>query len=148
MKTLRKTKNLILASLIERRKLYVSIFSAVVFLVLVAAISNPFSAYAQSQPQGGGWDVGKYGSFGLPSGGISDIISKLLSWLLLIFGFIGIIGFVISGITYLVSAGDEDTQKKAKRAMYYSITGVIVGLVGLVVLTAVNTLLKGESSNF
>jgi hypothetical protein len=50
---------------------------------------------------------------------------------------VAVIGFVISGILYLVAAGDEDAQARAKRAMIYSITGVIVGMVGLVILYAV-----------
>jgi len=56
-----------------------------------------------------------------------------------------VIGFVISGIMYLVAAGNEDSQASAKRAMYYSITGVIVGLVGLVILYAVNQLLGAQT---
>ena len=62
-----------------------------------------------------------------------------------IFGFICIIGFVIAGIMYLLAAGDEKSQEKAKKAMYYSITGVIVGLAGLVIIFAVNALLRGAS---
>ena len=46
---------------------------------------------------------------------------------------------------YLVAAGDEDAQARAKRAMYYSITGVIVGLVGLIILYAVGKLLGAQS---
>ena len=72
---------------------------------------------------------------------------NIASWLLAIFGFVAVIGFVISGILYFISAGDEDQQERAKRAMIYSITGVIVGLAGLVVIYAVNYLYMG-SSNF
>jgi glucose uptake protein GlcU len=68
-------------------------------------------------------------------------------WLLGVLGFVAVIGFVISGIMYLVAAGDEDRQQQAKRAMIYSITGVIVGLAGLVILFAAQQLL-GASSQF
>ena len=71
-----------------------------------------------------------------------------MKWLLGILGFVAIIGFVISGIMFLISAGDEDRQKTAKKAMYYSITGVIVGLVGYVVLVAVEAMLQGSSTTF
>jgi len=66
-------------------------------------------------------------------------------WALGLLGFFAVIGFVISGIMYLVAAGDEDQQKKAKKAMYYSITGVIVGLIGLVVIYAVQKMLGAQS---
>jgi len=65
-------------------------------------------------------------------------------WLLGVLGFVAVIGFVISGIMYLVAAGDEDRQQQAKRAMIYSITGVIVGLAGLVVIYAADTMLRGS----
>lgn len=78
----------------------------------------------------------------LPDAPIFEIIRGVMLWLLGILGFIAVIGFVISGIMYLVAAGDEDAQKKAKRAMYYSITGIIVGLVGIVALQAAEGLLN------
>lgn len=81
----------------------------------------------------------------LPSSTIYEIISNMMMWLLGILGFVAVIGFVISGIMYLVAAGDEDAQKKAKRAMYYSITGVIVGLVGLIVFSAVQSMLGSDT---
>jgi len=99
----------------------------------------PFAALAQvSNPTG----------TNLPNGAIYDIIRNVMLWLLGLLGFFAVIGFVISGIMYLVAAGDEDSQKKAKKAMFYSITGVIVGLVGLVVLVAVEKLLGAQGNQF
>lgn len=93
----------------------------------------------------GSWNPANYLSTGLPAGSIYNIIQSLVMWALSIFGFICIIGFVISGIMYLTAAGDDEQQKKAKKAMYYSIMGVIVGLIGLVIIFAVNSLLWGAS---
>ena len=84
----------------------------------------------------------------LPTGTFYSIIRNIMYWLLGILGFVAIIGFVISGIMFLVSAGDEDRQKTAKKAMYYSITGVIVGLVGYVVLQAVEYMLGASTTQF
>jgi len=87
---------------------------------------------------GSGWNMGNYGSYGLPTGTITGIITGILNWILMLFGIIGIIGFIIAGIMYILSAGDEDTMKKAKNAMKWSIIGVVVGLSGVVVLQAVS----------
>jgi hypothetical protein len=95
----------------------------------------PVAALAQFQPPA---------NTNLPQSSIFAIIQNVMLWLLGILGFIAVIGFVISGILYLVAAGDEDAQARAKRAMIYSITGVIVGLVGLVILFAVQRLLGGQ----
>lgn len=93
----------------------------------------------------GGWDISSVSGFGLPEGSISGIIENLLMWILGIFGFLGVLGFVISGVMYLIAAGDEDMMKRAKNTMYWSITGVIVGLVGVVVIQAISLALDEAS---
>jgi hypothetical protein len=52
----------------------------------------------------------KYPSTGLPDsqGGIKPILERLLLWLLSIVGMIAVISFVVSGLQYFISAGDED----------------------------------------
>lgn len=68
-----------------------------------------------------------------------------MKWLLGIVGFLGIIAFVISGIQYLTSAGDDDQISTAKRNMKYSIIGVVVALSGMIVITAVTAFLGGNA---
>ena len=96
----------------------------------------PVVALAQFQVPGG---------TNLPHASLFDIIRNIMFWLLAILGFVAVVGFVISGILYLIAAGDETKQETAKRAMIYSITGVIVGLVGLVILFAANRLLGAQN---
>ncbi len=102
---------------------------------------TPLMAYAE-------WNPGNYGDTGLPYNPIYEILRNLLMWALSIFGFFAIIGFVISGIMYLTASGDEDQQKKAKRQMYWSIIGVVVGLVGVVVIFAVHRMLNVSGTQF
>ena len=90
----------------------------------------------------------KPGNTGLPTGTIFNIIKGIMNWLLGILGFVAVIGFVVSGIMFLIAAGDEDRQKTAKKAMFYSITGVIVGLVGYVALLAIEAMLNASSATF
>ena len=107
--------------------------------VWLAAFLLPSVALAQ-------WSLQNPGN--LPQGTIYNIVKTVMNWLLGILGFIAIIGFIVSGIMFLVSAGDEDRQKTAKKAMYYSITGVIVGLIGFVIVQAVDALLRTSSTTF
>ena len=95
----------------------------------------------------GGWNLSQLDIFGLPnpSGGILEIITNFLYWILAIFGIIGIIGFIISGLMYLTAAGDDTQTGKAKKAMMASIIGIIVGLSGLVVIQAIDWALNGFS---
>ncbi len=84
-------------------------------------------------------------SQGLPTAPIYAIIESVLMWLLSILGFIAIIAFAISGIMYLTAAGDESQIDKAKKAMTYSIIGVVVALMGYIIIQAVNYALEGGS---
>jgi len=103
-------------------------------------ISSGFGG-SSSYGSSGGWSVGRLGSFGLPAGSITGIIVNILDWLLMIFGMVGVIGFIISGVMYLVAAGDEKTMETAKNAMKYSIIGVLVGLSGVVIIRAIDAIL-------
>jgi len=85
-------------------------------------------------------------STNLPSGSVDQIITNFMNWLLMIFSTIAVIAFLISGIQYLVSTGDENMMQTAKRNMIYSIVGVLVGLCGLVVLRAITALLSANSA--
>jgi cytochrome bd-type quinol oxidase subunit 2 len=85
---------------------------------------------------------------GLPKGTVTDVVSNFTKWILGIFGFLAIISFVISGIMYFLSAGDDKQQEKAKKQMQWSILGVVVGLAGMVIIWAVDTLLRGTNFSF
>lgn len=85
---------------------------------------------------------------GLSDASVADILKSLMNWLLGIFGFIAIIGFVISGLQYFFAAGDEKTAETAKRNMQYSIIGIIVALSGFVIIKAVDAALSGTSTTF
>ena len=124
----------------------------IISLIAVVSIAIPQIVLAQGFDWnigvgGDNWSVdigsggGSGGPTGLPGGRIIDIVANVLDWLLIIIGIVSIIGFIIAGILYLTSAGDETQAGKAKKAMLYSIIGVIVGLSGLVMLNAAFNLL-------
>ena len=106
----------------------------------------PFAVNASSYSTG--WNVNNLAVFGLPSGSISNIVTVILYWLLGIFGAIAVIGFVISGIMYIISSGDEDVMKSAKRAMIYSIVGVLVALSGLVIINTISNALNASLNTY
>ena len=76
----------------------------------------------------------------------AQILTNVLNWLLSIFGILALIGFVVSGILYLTSAGDQDRIELAKKSATYAILGVIVGLSALIVIQVVNKMLSASSS--
>lgn len=79
----------------------------------------------------------KAGSTGLGDMSVFELLTTVMNWLLGIVGVLAVIAFVISGVQYLVSAGDEEMTETAKRNMKYAIVGLVVALSGLIVLNAV-----------
>lgn len=82
---------------------------------------------------------------GLSETSVAKIVINLMKWMLYLFGFLAIISFVISGIQYLAAAGNMNMIETAKRNMMYSIVGVIVALAGLVIIIAIDALLRGTA---
>lgn len=107
----------------------------------VVASSGNASAQLWLPPMDEPW-IASSRPFLLPDGSIWGIIQNITFWLLAVLGFFGIIGFVIAGIFYLIAAGDEDQAKKGKNGLKWSITGIIVALLGFVILQAVTRMLN------
>jgi hypothetical protein len=85
---------------------------------------------------------------GLSEKPVYDIIKNLMYWILGIFGLLAIIAFVISGIQYLTSSGEEKSVETAKRNMKWAVVGVVVALSGYVIVKAVDAALKASSTTF
>lgn len=110
-----------------------AILILLLFLLVIVALPNVAKGMEDTFS---GWSVPS-DDHGLPDGTISDVIEKIVNWLLAILGILGVAGFVVSGVMYITAAGDKDAVDRAKNIMTYSIIGVVVGLLGLV---AVNTI--------
>lgn len=83
---------------------------------------------------------------GLSQKTVKEVVEAVLTWLLGIFAALGIITFVIAGSMYLLAAGDAEQEKKAKNAMKMGIIGIIVGLMGYVVIQAVDAVLNAKTT--
>ncbi|PIU08743.1 MAG: hypothetical protein COT31_02135 [Candidatus Moranbacteria bacterium CG08_land_8_20_14_0_20_34_16] len=82
---------------------------------------------------------------GLPVNSVYNVVEGIMKWLLAIVGIAGVIGFAIAGILYLTAAGDDTRMGQAKKAMLYSIIGVVVALAGLVALQFAFTMWSGTA---
>ena len=87
-------------------------------------------------------------STGFSDATVAQVIKNFMLGMLGIFGFIVIISFLISGIQYLTSAGEERQLETAKRNMKWSLVGVLVALSGMVIILAIDAALRANTSIF
>lgn len=115
-------------------------------LLFWVGIAFTLAIFSFSTVLAGAWDVTTLNNkYTLPSGSVGAIINMLATWLVGMFAFFGVSGFLISGIMYLISTGNDEMITKAKKYMLYSIVGVIVGISGYVIIQAADLILNAKS---
>lgn len=113
------------------------------FMYVMAAmlVLAPIAVSAQFQP---GYDESpdnaSVGASGLSEISIRDMITLIMNWLLYLLAALAVLGFVLAGILYITAAGDEGKTEKAKGLITYSIIGLVVALLGLVIVRTVSNL--------
>ena len=70
---------------------------------------------------------------------VAEVLLNMLSFLLQVFGFIGIIALVVAGLMYLTAVGSEQRIDVAKKYLFYSIVGIIVALSGLIIIRQITS---------
>lgn len=69
---------------------------------------------------------------------------KALTYVLVIGGFVALVGIVYGAILYFFSAGDVEKIKRGNRALTASITGLIIIVLSYVLLRVFTQLLGGD----
>lgn len=68
-------------------------------------------------------------------------LTKILNFLLIVFGLIAILGMLIAGLLYFTAGGDERRVQFAKRAFAAGVTGIVIALGSLVLIFTITRLL-------
>ena len=72
---------------------------------------------------------------------VSEVLGNILDFLLSAFGILAILALAVSGLMYLLSAGDTERAAQAKRAVMYAGVGVAVALGALVIVRQIGSFL-------
>ena len=81
-----------------------------------------------------------------PDGGILEIITNLLDWLLTVFLVLAVLAFVITGIQYLLAMGNarSESLEGAKNNFKYAITAVVVVGASLIIIRTIDYILRAD----
>ena len=80
----------------------------------------------------------------LPSADAADVIEGFMLWLLIIFTFLAVIAFVVSGIMFLTAGSNSKMLEKAKASVGYSVLGIVIGLAGYIIIRLINDILDNS----
>lgn len=73
---------------------------------------------------------------------VKGIVENIANWLLSIIGILAVIGLVVAGVQYYLTAVDEKSMEKAKKTMMASIIGLVVALSGFIVIFTIDAILN------
>lgn len=73
-------------------------------------------------------------------GSFRQIILNIVNFILYFLGLIAVIMVIYGGITYVTSAGNQESVEKAKKIIMYAIIGIIIVLISFAL---VNTIISG-----
>lgn len=82
----------------------------------------------------------------LPDTTVDQVILNLLSYLLALFTVLSAISFVIYGIMFLFGGTNKELADSARKGVQYSITGIVVGLSGYIIIRFIGEMLSGYFS--
>lgn len=108
------------------------------------SILTAISIFLISKVQAQGIEVPAGTGLPDPSGGITEVLTGFLSWLLTIFLILSVLAFVITGIMYLLALGDSRSQilENAKQYFKYAILAVAIVGSSYIIIQFINDLLN------
>lgn len=78
------------------------------------------------------------------SGSLTDLIFKVIQFLLLLAGIIAVLMLIIGGFWYLTSAGNEEQAEKGRKAIINAIIGLVVIILSYAIVMAISAVLNGK----
>jgi hypothetical protein len=67
---------------------------------------------------------------------IRDLVERVGSFSLMLLGFLAVVGIILAGMKYISSGGDEKKAEAAKKALLFTVYGIIITVVSI---TLINT---------
>ena len=110
------------------------------FLTVFAIICIPMIALGQ-------WETDPSGIItseaNLADASFTEILTRILKWLLGLLAILAVLAFVISGVFY-ITAGGSDRAETARGWLVGSIIGLVVALLGYVIVFTIDAVISGN----
>lgn len=65
---------------------------------------------------------------------LPDVITRLIPGNIAFMGVYAVIMIMVAGIMYIVSLGNDEKEKKARKIIYFSIFGILIGMLAYILV--------------
>jgi len=80
------------------------------------------------------------------SSSITDVLKKVINWMLGLVGFLALIALIIGGARMIIDFGNEDQVKKAKQTILWAVIGLMVVILSYAIINIVTSEILGTGS--
>ncbi len=131
------------------------VIAVVATLLLILIVGGIFSGTpAHAQGQGGIGNItagGNSGGITNPLGSkdqtITDVLVKVINWMLGLVGFIALIALITGGARMIMDFGSEDQVKKGKTTILWAVIGLLVVILSYAIINIVTSEILGAPSS-
>ena len=74
--------------------------------------------------------------------GLTAVITRVVSWLMVLAGFIAVIYLIYGGLLYITAAGDAEKAKMGRTSLINAIIGIIIIALALLIVRWVGSILQ------
>lgn len=125
-------------------KTIVSFGIVLTLMVTLGAVAIPNYAHAQIGvgPAGGGGGIkNPLGDGGSET--ITDVLKRIINWMLGLVGFLALIALIIGGAQMIMDFGNEDRVQKAKVTITWAVIGLAVVILSYAIINIVTSNILG-----
>ncbi len=74
---------------------------------------------------------------GVATGGFREVVMTVINYFLAFLGLLAVIMVIFGGVTYVISAGQDEKLQNAKNIIMYSLIGIVIVLLSFVIVNFV-----------
>lgn len=83
----------------------------------------------------------------LPSDlGLTEVITRIVTWLMVLAGFVAVIYLIYGGLLYITAGGDAEKAKSGRAALINAIIGIVIIALALLIVRWVGSILQTSSA--
>ena len=78
--------------------------------------------------------------------GLTAVVTRIVSWLMVLAGFVAVIYLIYGGLLYITAGGDAEKAKSGRAALINAIIGIVIIALALLIVRWVGSILQAGTA--